>query len=102
MGWLIPWFQAINGLVWAAVFIQRLPGIDRVFRPSPSKIDVFGMPLPLTALANLGFSIRWFAWPKAVNGMEPAEMAFWAGLYALSAISGAMFFRLHFYHPREW
>lgn len=98
---MIAWLQALAGLAWLAVFVQRAPGLWRLFRPNPSVMDIYGSPLPLVAIVQVGFSVRWFVWPKTIGHMIPEELVFWAGLYLASAMSAAMFFALFYKHPAK-
>ena len=79
--------QALTGLTWLAVLLQRIPGVVRLFRPDPSVNDVFGLPIALVAICQIGFSVRWWVWPRAVDVMEPSELIFWGGLYLASSLS---------------
>ncbi len=100
MTW-IPWLQALAGLAWLAVFAQRLPGVVRLFRGVPRVADIYGLPLPVVALVQAGFSVRWWVWHKAVGTMDQTELVFWGGLYLASTASAAMFFALFRKHPPE-
>ncbi len=99
MVWIIPWLQALAGMAWLAVLVQRLPGAWRIVRGRAHIADYYALPLPLTAAIQTGFSFRWLAWPRAIGAMEGAELLFWAGLYVGSAVSAAMFFALFFKRP---
>ncbi len=96
---MIPALQALAGLAWLAVFIQRLPGVVRLFRPNPSAMDVYGSPLPLVGLVQVGFSIRWWVWGHTIAAMDHLELVFWGGLYLASAVSAVLFFVMFYRHP---
>lgn len=87
--------QIACGLAWLAEAFLLTPGIWRVWRKRGDPLDAARMPVQLVAIAQVGFSARWFVWPHTMGRMGQAELATWAMLYTLSFATALFCIAVH-------
>jgi hypothetical protein len=79
-------FQIISGVAWLISSFWLWPYAWRTFHGTGSVHDLMGTILVFVALNQSGFTSRWLIFPHSLASMEPHEMLYWIGLYALSSI----------------
>ena len=79
-------FQMISAAAWLWCLFRTAPAMVRVMRRHSIGDDSVRMILWFIAADQIGFCLRWFVFPRALDVMAPDELAWWSGLYALSII----------------
>lgn len=79
--------QTISGLAWLLPLVLFTPSVWRVWSGKAAAVDVICAPLAFVALLQIGFIVRWLVFPHAIGAMVDGELAMWAGLYFMSALS---------------
>lgn len=92
---LVQTLQIICGIAWCGPLIQLAPSFIRVFTDRGAMIDKLRVPFFLNAVAQVGFSVRWFIWPNAIGTMGSTEQSYWAALYTLSSVVALASMRVH-------
>lgn len=88
--WIV-FFQVVAGACWVAPMLLFLPCVVRIWRGRGDALDWIGSPVAFVGMLQVGFLVRWLLYPNAVKHMRDGELAFWAGLYALSALCAVSF-----------
>lgn len=78
--------QLVSGICWLAPVALLARGTWRVFTGHGMAVDAARVPWFFVSLVQVGFTVRWLIWRKAVVIMDQAEMVTWATLYAVSAM----------------
>lgn len=88
---ILPLLQIVSGVAWFVPAVYLTPRIFKAWRRDATRAHMLSAPIGFLAWLQTGFTVRWLAWPRAVDVMEPAELATWAALYALSAFLAVWF-----------
>ncbi len=83
---VIQTFQALAGLLWIIPLLLFAPSVIRIWRNRADALDVVLSPVAFLALNQIGFTVRWLLFPRAVSVMRSDEIMVWAGLYTMSAL----------------
>lgn len=83
--------QLLAGWAWVAPLLLFSPCVFRIWQGRGDALDWLGSPVAFVSAVQVGFALRWLLFPGAISVMGPAELAFWAGLYVLSALCAALF-----------
>lgn len=83
---VIPALQAFSGLMWLLPVLIFSRAIGRVWMGRHHTADLLVVPYPIIGIVQVGFSLRWWLYPKAIVFMSHEETTFWAGLYILSGL----------------
>lgn len=84
--------QVIAGLLWLVPAIYLTPRIVRSWKADANSLPIRGIPVGFLAWLQVGFTVRWLAWPHALGTMKTAELLTWATLYAFSGFLAVWFF----------
>lgn len=82
---LIQALQALSGGFWLVLALYLSPRIVGSWRAGASRTVMLSAPIGFVAWLQVGFIVRWMAWPHALARMGGIELATWAALYGLSA-----------------
>lgn len=97
---LVQILQVAAAVAWLIPAVMLLPGIWRVWMRRADPIDALRVPIWLTSLLMIGFSVRWLIWPHALPTMNLTELTAWAALYAGSIIAAVSLALAHVFAER--
>lgn len=82
--------QILAGLLWLIPAVYLTPRVIRSWQAGayPER----GIPVAFLAWLQIGFTVRWLAWPHALGAMDAPELVTWATLYAFSGFMAIWFF----------
>lgn len=83
--------QVISGACWLIVALYLTPRIARSWHKDARRATMLAAPIGFLAWMQVGFTVRWLAWPHSVAVMSAPELITWAALYAFSAVLAGWF-----------
>lgn len=91
---IVHWLQLAAALGWLPAACYFAPSSLAVLRGRGDMFDRFRAINAFIAFTQIGFTIRWWIFPRAIHAMGGAESAAWSMLYVLSASQGLLLWRI--------
>lgn len=82
---LVQSLQVLSGIAWLLPAAFLAPRIAAAWRSGASRMTLLSVPVAFLAWLQVGFIVRWLAWPGTVAAMSEDETVTWASLYLLSS-----------------
>jgi hypothetical protein len=84
MSALVQALQILSGLLWLLPALYLTPRIIASWRKGASRATLLSAPIGFLSWLQVGFIVRWIAWPHALAAMRGDELLTWAALYGMS------------------